>query len=148
MIKTILIVATVGMSIGVASAVAGGGCIPPEASSTITSDKDFDDYTYKTRNAGRKVFRKCKVCHTIKEGGKSSIGPNLHSVMGRDAGTVDGFKYSKAMKESGITWNETTLRAFLSNPKKYIPGNKMPFPGLKKPEQIENVISYIIEESK
>ena len=98
-------------------------------------------------DAGKKIFRKCKVCHTLKAGGKNKIGPTLHSVVGREAGTVDGFKYSKAMKESGITWNETTLRAFLTSPKKYIPGYKMPFPGLKKPELIENVISYIIEKS-
>ena len=137
MIKTMLIVATVGMSMGVGSAIAGGGCIPPEASSALTGDV----------NAGKKVFRTCKVCHTLKEGGKNSIGPNLHSVVGRDAGTVDGFKYSKAMKESGVVWNEKMLKAFLFNPKKFIPGNKMPFPGLKKPEQIENVITYIIEES-
>ena len=137
MIKTMLIVATVGMSMGVGSAIAGGGCIPPEASSALTGDV----------NAGKKVFRTCKVCHTLKEGGKNSIGPNLHSVVGRDAGTVDGFKYSKAMKESGVVWNEKMLKAFLFNPKKFIPGNKMPFPGLKKLEQIENGITYIIEES-
>ena len=138
MIKTILIVATVGMSIGIGSAIAGGGCIPPEASSAFDVDVD----------AGKKVFRKCKTCHTLKAGGKNKIGPNLYGVVGRDAGTVDGFKYSKAMKECGIVWNEDTLRAFLTNPKKFIPGNKMPFPGLKKPEQIENVIAYIIEKSK
>ena len=133
-----LIVATVGMSMGVGSAIAGGGCIPPEASSALTGDV----------NAGKKVFRKCKACHTIKEGGRNKIGPNLYSVVGSDAGTVDGFKYSKAMRESGIVWNEDTLRAFLAKPKKFVPGNKMPFSGLKKSEQIENVITYMIEKSK
>ena len=125
-----------GVGTGVSSVFAAG-CIPPEASSAF--DVDID--------AGKKIFRKCKVCHTLKAGGKNKIGPNLHSVIGRDAGTVDGFKYSKAMKESGIVWNEKMLRAFLTNPKKFIPGNKMPFPGLKKPEQIENVIAYITEKS-
>jgi len=137
MLKTLLIIATVGMSMSVAPALAGGGCIPPEASSGLTGDVD----------AGKKIFRKCKVCHTLKAGGKNKIGPNLHSVVGREAGTVDGFKYSKAMKESGVVWNEKMLKAFLFNPKKFIPGNKMPFPGLKKPEQIENVIAYIVEKS-
>jgi cytochrome c2 len=99
-------------------------------------------------DAGKKVFRKCKACHTIKEGGRNKIGPNLYSVVGSDAGTVDGFKYSKAMRESGIVWNEDTLRAFLAKPKKFVPGNKMPFSGLKKSEQIENVITYMIEKSK
>ena len=124
MFKAMLIVIGIGMGMSVGA--------------TLAADVD----------AGKKVFRKCKACHTLKDGGKSAIGPNLHGVVGRSAATVDGFKYSKAMKESGITWNETTLRAFLTSPKKYIPGNKMPFPGLKKPEQIEKVISYIIEKSK
>jgi len=126
-----------GVSMGVSSVFAAG-CIPPEASSELTGDVD----------AGKKVFRKCKVCHTLEEGGKNKIGPNLYGVVGRDAGTVDGFKYSKAMRECGIVWNEDTLRAYLTNPRKFIPGNKMAFPGLKKPEQIENVITYIIEKSK
>ena len=99
-------------------------------------------------DAGKKIFRKCKACHTLKAGGKSAIGPNLHGVVGRNAATVDGFKYSKAMKESGLVWDEATLTAYLTKPKEFLPGNKMPFPGLKKPEQIENVIAYIIEKSK
>ena len=99
-------------------------------------------------DAGKKIFRKCKACHTLKAGGKSAIGPNLHGVVGRSVATVDGFKYSKAMKESGLVWDEATLTAYLTKPKEFLPGNKMPFPGLKKPEQIENVIAYIIEKSK
>ena len=98
-------------------------------------------------DAGKKVFRKCKACHTLKEGGKSAIGPNLYGVVGRNAATVDGFKYSKAMKESGLVWDEETLTGYLTKPKEFLPGNKMPFPGLKKPEQIENVIAYIVEKS-
>ena len=99
-------------------------------------------------DAGKKIFRKCKACHTLKAGGKSAIGPNLHGVVGRNAAAVDGFKYSKVMKESGLVWDEATLTAYLTKPKEFLPGNKMPFPGLKKPEQIENVIAYIIEKSK
>ena len=132
MLKTLLIVAAVSMSMGISSVFAAG-CIPPEASSAF--DVDID--------AGKKIFRKCKVCHTLKAGGKNKIGPNLHSVIGRDAGTVDGFKYSKAMKESGIVWNEKMLRAFLTNPKKFIPGNKMPFPGLRKDEDLKDIIAYL-----
>ena len=88
-------------------------------------------------DAGKKIFRKCKACHTLKAGGKSAIGPNLHGVVGRNAATVDGFKYSKAMKESGLVWDEATLTAYLTKPKEFLPGNKMPFPGLKKTRAIE-----------
>ena len=98
--------------------------------------------------AGEKVFKKCKVCHSLKEGGKHKIGPNLFGIIGRTSGTAKGFKYSKAMKGAAITWDEGTLTEYLTKPKKYIPGNKMAFPGLKKPEQIENVIAFISENTK
>ena len=98
--------------------------------------------------AGEKVFRKCKVCHTLEEGGKKKIGPNLFGIIGRTSGTAEGFKYSKAMKEAAITWSADTLTQYLTKPKDFIPGNKMAFPGLKKPEQIENVIAFITENTK
>ena len=123
MFKAMLIVIGIGMGMSVGA--------------TLAADID----------AGKKVFRKCKACHTLKDGGKSAIGPNLYGVVGRNAAAVDGFKYSKAMKESGLVWDEATLTGYLTKPKEFLPGNKMPFPGLKKPEQIENVIAYIIEKS-
>ena len=92
---------------------------------------------------GEKVFRKCKVCHSLKEGGKHKIGPNLFGIIGRSAGGAEGFKYSKAMKEADLIWNENTLISYLQNPKNFIPGNKMAFPGLKKADQIIDVIGYI-----
>ncbi|MBX2855901.1 MAG: c-type cytochrome [Rhodobacteraceae bacterium] len=95
--------------------------------------------------AGKKVFRKCKACHKLEEG-KNGAGPHLAGVIGRTAGAVDGFKYSKAMSGSGIVWDTETLTAFLTKPKKYLKGTKMAFGGLKKPEDIENVLAYIASE--
>ena len=92
--------------------------------------------------AGEKVFRKCKACHYVdKEKNKS--GPHLVNIVGRAAGSVDGFKYSKAMKNSGLTWDEATLAEFLKKPKAYLKGTKMAFAGLRKDKDIDDVIAYL-----
>jgi len=93
---------------------------------------------------GKKVFAKCMACHTT-EAGKNKVGPSLHGIFGRKSGTVEGFTYSDAMKNAGITWNEAELDKYLTNPKKDIPGNKMAFPGLTKPDDRANVIAYLKE---
>jgi cytochrome c len=92
---------------------------------------------------GEKVFLKCKVCHQIGEGAKNAIGPVLNGVVGRPAGTYPGYAYSDANKNSGITWDEATLKEYLKNPRAKIPGTKMIFPGLPKDEDIDNVIAYL-----
>ena len=96
--------------------------------------------------AGAKVFKKCKACHTIDEGGKNKIGPNLNGVLGRQAGSVEDFKYSKAFREASFSWDETELAKYLVDPKGFLKGNKMAFPGLKKEDDVANVIAYIVQE--
>ena len=92
--------------------------------------------------AGKKVFKKCKACHyAVKD--KNKTGPHLVSLIGREAGTVEDYKYSKAMKSSGIVWDEDTLTAYLRAPKKYLKGTKMAFAGLRKDADIANVIAYL-----
>jgi len=98
---------------------------------------------------GKKVFNKCKACHLIKDGKKSrGTGPNLFGVIGRKAAALDDFKYSSAMKESGLTWDEATLDKYLTKPKKLVPKTKMAFVGLKKEADRVNVIAYIMDMSK
>lgn len=93
--------------------------------------------------AGEKVFLKCKACHQIGEGAKNAVGPVLNGVVGRKAGTYPGYSYSDANKNSGITWDEATLKEYLKNPRGKVPGTKMIFPGLTKEEDIDNVIAYL-----
>ena len=95
---------------------------------------------------GEKVFNKCKACHAVDEP-QNKVGPHLVGVFGREAGSVEGFKYSDAMKESGVTWNEETIAAYLADPRGYIKGNRMAFAGLKKEEEIADLIAYLKEES-
>lgn len=97
--------------------------------------------------AGKKAFAKCKACHQL-AAGKNGVGPSLHGVFGRKSGSVDGFKYSDAMKEKAVTWNEETIAAYLADPKGYIPGNKMVFPGIKKDSELANIIAYLKEATK
>jgi len=97
--------------------------------------------------AGKKVFKKCKACHTVKAG-DNKVGPSLYGIVGAPAGQVEGFKYSKPLAESGLTWDAETLRAFLTKPRDLVPGNKMSFAGLKKDKEIDDLIAYLVAESE
>ena len=92
--------------------------------------------------AGAKVFKKCKACHVVDKE-KNKTGPHLVNLFGRTAGSLEGYKYSKAMKASGIVWDEETLAGYLRAPKKYVKGTKMAFVGLKKDADIESIIAYL-----
>jgi cytochrome c len=93
--------------------------------------------------AGKKVFVKCAPCHSIGPGAKNKVGPEQNGLVGRKAGSVEGFNYSEAMKNSGITWDETSLDEYLTDPKKKVPGNKMVFPGIKDELQRGDLIAYL-----
>ena len=91
---------------------------------------------------GEKVFKRCKACHYADKE-KNKTGPYLVDVIGRKAGSIDGYKYSKVMRESQLVWDEATLTAYLKAPKKFLKGTKMAFAGLKKEADIKNVIAYL-----
>jgi len=97
--------------------------------------------------AGEKAFNKCKACHTVEQGGANRVGPNLHGVVGRKAGAVDAFSYSKPVKEGDVTWTEESLDKYLTDPKGFIPGNKMAFPGIKNEAERQNIIAYLKQNS-
>jgi cytochrome c len=93
--------------------------------------------------AGRLVFNRCKICHAVEAGKPSPVGPNLHGVFGRKAGTLANFAYSAAMKNSGIVWSDTTLAQYLRDPKAFIPDNHMAFPGIKNDADLANLLGYL-----
>lgn len=96
---------------------------------------------------GKKVFRNCKACHRIGDGTQHATGPDLHNVCGRAAGTAEGFKYSDAMMESGLTWDEDTFKQWVEGPRDLVKRTKMAFGGLRKEGEAEDLMAYISEEA-
>ncbi len=91
---------------------------------------------------GKRLAKKCTVCHTLNKGGKNKLGPNLFGIMGKPAASVKGYKYSKAMASSGIIWDEVNFTEFLTRPKKFLKGTKMSYFGLKKASQRADLLAY------
>ncbi|MDX2275503.1 MAG: cytochrome c family protein [Hyphomonadaceae bacterium] len=93
--------------------------------------------------AGRRVFGQCRSCHTIEAGAPNRIGPNLHGVMGRQAGSLDGFNYSDPLKAAGFVWDAERLDQWLQAPQTFLPGNRMAFAGVRDETQRRDLIAYI-----
>jgi cytochrome c len=93
--------------------------------------------------AGEKVFAVCKACHQIGENAKNSLGPVLNGVIGRKAGSVEGYSYSTANKDSGITWDEATFREYIKDPKAKVPGTKMIYAGLKDEQKTNDLVAFL-----
>lgn len=92
--------------------------------------------------AGERVFALCRSCHVLDEG-VNRVGPSLYSIVGRQSGSVEGFNYSDANKNSGVTWTTDVLFEYLEDPKGFMPGTKMAFPGIKNPQDRANLIAYL-----
>ena len=108
-----------------------------------------DSFSPGDAGKGAGLFKtRCAQCHTLEEGGANKIGPNLHGLFGRKTGQVEGFSYTDANKQKGITWDTDTLFTYLENPKKYIPGTKMAFGGLKKAKDRNDLITHLQEATK
>ena len=93
--------------------------------------------------AGENSFKKCAICHSIGEGATNKIGPELNGLDGRKAGSVDGFDYSDANRNSGITWNKASFKEYIKDPKAKIPGTKMIFAGIKNDKEIDDLWAYL-----
>src|SRR4051812_26710931 len=93
--------------------------------------------------AGEKVFAQCRACHQIGETAKNAVGPVLNGVIGRPAGSVEGYSYSPANKNSGLTWDEATFRDYIKDPKAKVPGTKMVFAGVKDEKRVSDLVAYL-----
>ncbi len=96
---------------------------------------------------GQRVFRtQCGACHTVEQGGRNGVGPNLHGIVGRRMGAVEGFRYSaniRAENEKGTVWTEETLRAYIANPKSVLPTGTMPYAGLRNAQQLDELVAFL-----
>lgn len=93
--------------------------------------------------AGEKVFLQCRACHQVGDNAKNAVGPVLNGLFGRKAGTVEGYNYSAANKDSGLVWDEATFTDYIQNPRAKIPGTKMVYAGLKDQQRIKDLIAYL-----
>ena len=105
------------------------------ASTGVTPAQDVE--------AGESSFKKCGPCHDIGDDARNKVGPLLNGLAGRKSGTVEGFSYSDANKNSGLTWDEATFKDYIKDPRAKIPGTKMIFPGIKNEKEAENLWAYI-----
>ncbi len=111
---------------------------PPEPEMVEVAYADLEG----DASAGETVFVKCKTCHVLEEGA-SRVGPHLYNVVGREAGSVEGFNYSSANANSGITWTKDVLYEYLEDPQGYMPGTRMAFPGIQDPQDRADLIEYL-----
>lgn len=96
--------------------------------------------------AGQKVFNQCRACHTINKGGRAMVGPNLFDIVGRRAGSIEGFRYSAPMRakhEENFIWNEENLRAYIRSPKDVVPRGSMSYAGLRNAQQLNDLMAYL-----
>jgi cytochrome c len=91
---------------------------------------------------GEKLFTDCRSCHAV-QAGVNNVGPSLAGIVGRKAASVEDFRYSPAMKRSGITWDTATLAAFIADPQAVVPGNRMPYAGMPNPKDIADLLAYL-----
>jgi cytochrome c len=128
------------------SACGGGEPAAPEAPVSLAGlPAPYNTADYEN---GRKVFNQCRSCHVVAAGGPNLVGPNLHGVFDRKIGTRPDYAYSAAAKAAGFHWDAAQLDRWLTDPRGFLPGTKMTFPGVKDPAERRDVIAYLLVETR
>jgi cytochrome c len=96
---------------------------------------------------GERIVMQCRACHTLQDGGANMVGPNLFGVFGREAASTAGFDYSPALRNANIVWSPAALDAWLVNPAKFLPGNRMPFAGIRDKDDRNALIAFLLSET-
>lgn len=117
------------------------------AKSIEVKEEKVEEIT-ETNLLGKRMFILCSACHNLKMGEEHKVGPNLHGIFGSKAAAKEGFAYSDALKASGITWDETNMRAWIENPAEFVEGTNMAFIGLKDKDQQTALIDYLKEQTQ
>ena len=116
----------------------------------VLSNTEFlatEPYAGADLELGERQAQICLACHSLEEGGRTMIGPNLHGFFGQTAGVSDAFEYSQVLAGAGFTWTPRALDAWLAQPARFLPGNRMSFPGVRNAEDRANLIAYLLKET-
>ncbi|WP_375262986.1 c-type cytochrome [Palleronia sp.] len=121
--------------------------IPAFAAATMAFSAQAQDFTGGDAEAGERVFRRCAACHAVGEDAQNRVGPQLNQLFGRVPGSMEGFAYSSAMQEFGEThvWDAETLASFVQAPRDVVSGTKMAFPGLRKEQDVADLLAYLAQ---
>lgn len=140
----LIAVALLGLALG---GCGPGGSADQGTDTAGTAEEEMVDINALITNAdlkrGETLFLQCRACHSLAADEPNKVGPNLHGVIGRNAGLAEGFAYSDVMVNAGVIWSPETLNEFLARPSQFIPGNRMVFVGVRKPEDRANLIAFL-----
>ena len=139
-----------GLALLLTLAACGDGGSPSESAPTDTAALAALPAPFNTADLenGRRVFNQCRSCHMVAAGAPNLVGPNLHGLFERRIGTLPGYTYSEAAKAAGWAWNADQLDRWLTDPRGFLPGTKMAFPGVKAPTDRRDVIAYLLVETR
>jgi cytochrome c len=119
---------------------------PEEAQAILASLGE--PYASANIDNGRRLFRRCASCHTLGDGERHLVGPNLHGMFGRQAGAAEGFRFSRALEQAEFEWTKAELDEWLANPRTYLPGNRMSFAGLRNETDRNDLIAFLAVETQ